>query len=142
MDKVIRDRFWSRVDIAGDNDCWNWLAGKCQGYGHFCLYGSNRRAHRISYMWANDIIRPDQLVLHKCGNRSCVNPAHLYIGSWSDNQRDVRGNSNVKFTSHAIASMKRMYFKYMMKQRDIAKIFKTDQSTISRAVNNIPSVGR
>ena len=36
-------RFWSKVDIQGPNDCWNWLTGKCKGYGRFSIRGDNDR---------------------------------------------------------------------------------------------------
>lgn len=69
-------RFWSKVDKT--EDCWNWTAGKSDGYGIFGI-GSSRtvKAHRYSYEQQVGPIPPGAILDHICRNRSCVNPEHL-----------------------------------------------------------------
>lgn len=89
LDKVS-NRFWSKVDIRGPDECWNWLAGKTEtGYGTFSVGEEMLRAPRVSWVLCNLEEIPDGLVvLHSCSNPSCVNPAHLSVGTMADNARD------------------------------------------------------
>lgn len=83
-------RFWSKVDRKELNSCWNWLAGKdSDGYGVFYDYtvDNNKRAHRVAWKLVNKT-EPQDLLLHRCDNPSCVNPNHLFEGSHTDNMRD------------------------------------------------------
>lgn len=72
------DRFLAKVDQAGDDGCWLWVAGgDGDGYGTFKNGGRTSKAHRFSYQIFVGPI-PDGLDLdHLCRNRACVNPAHL-----------------------------------------------------------------
>lgn len=84
------DRFWSHVNKEGD--CWEWLGGKNKnhnGYGRFYLKGKMYRAHRVSWELSNKREIPkDMIVMHSCDNPSCVNPAHLSIGTHKENTQD------------------------------------------------------
>lgn len=81
--KRFIDRFWDKVAIGKDDECWPWLGGLCS-HGHGRCYtkknsGKPERAyaHRIAfYLVRGDI--PNQLPLdHLCSNPPCCNPDHL-----------------------------------------------------------------
>jgi hypothetical protein len=85
-DAVIA-KFWSRVTKT--EGCWVWIAGRSKsGYGMMNYRGMIQPTHRISYELAHGSIPKGKMVLHKCDNKPCVNPSHLYLGTASDNARD------------------------------------------------------
>lgn len=88
--KTIEQRFWEKVDVRGDDECWLWKAYKNKaGYGKIQLNKSkNDYAHRVSYKLANGKIEDGLSVLHSCDNPSCVNPKHLRTGTQKDNVGD------------------------------------------------------
>lgn len=90
--KGISERFWPKVKIATypPDACWEWVGAKnSNGYGHIGDRGSHKKAHRVSWEIHNGPIPSGSLCLHKCDNKSCVNPSHLYIGNHSDNAKDM-----------------------------------------------------
>lgn len=66
------------------------------GYGAMNVDGIIVQAHRVSYRASNGEIPKGLLVRHKCDNPPCVNPAHLLLGTYADNVRDMveRGRAN------------------------------------------------
>jgi len=87
MKKPLEQRFWEKVDIRGEDECWNWKAYKNKaGYGRFQLnQKQGEYAHRVSYIIANGKIDDGLIVLHSCDRPSCVNPKHLRSGTQKEN---------------------------------------------------------
>ena len=85
----VQERFWSKVDVGAPSDCWVWTAGRSRkGYGHFRAYGKIQLAPRVAWRLTKGDIPVGIFVLHNCDNPPCVNPAHLKLGTNSDNMRD------------------------------------------------------
>lgn len=80
------------VDASDPSSCWIWKPETNQGYGDF---GSDR-AHRQAYRIAYGIEPGDLNVCHLCDNPPCVNPAHLFLGTTSDNIKDAVKKGRVK----------------------------------------------
>ena len=84
--KVIKARFWTKVKKT--SSCWLWQGALNEGYGNFGIDGQNYRAHRIAWTISRKKKPKNLCVLHKCDNPKCVNPAHLFLGTISDNNID------------------------------------------------------
>ena len=87
----VAARFWSKVDRShGPDACWNWTTSVfSSGYGQFKVIDRNLRSNRVAWELTHGPIPDGMSVLHRCDNRRCVNPAHLWLGTHKDNMRDM-----------------------------------------------------
>lgn len=75
---------------AGPDGCWRWTGSHDgNGYGKFKVDGGIcGRTHRLAYFLAHGVDPAEMMVCHTCDNPGCCNPAHLWLGTNSQNQLD------------------------------------------------------
>lgn len=119
-----RERFLRHVAIDKNTECWNWTASKRgKGYGQFGFRGSMRRAHRVAFILFVGEIPNGLSVLHRCDNRLCVNPAHLWIGTVADNNREavIKGR-HVSLGINPNPARREQHWKAKLTEKQISEI--------------------
>ena len=76
--------------VETDSGCWEFIGGRGgSGYGYISIgYKEYESTHRLAYkLWCGPI--PEgMIVCHKCDNKPCCNPDHLFLGTTKDNKLD------------------------------------------------------
>lgn len=152
--RTVEDRFWAKVNKAGDCWLWNGAIGS-NGYGRFAMYpGPARQAHRQAWEITNGVIPDGLLVCHKCDNRACVNPDHLFLGTAKENTADMlakKRHSHGERHAEKVRASESRYHKLTHddvrgiraglrnggKQREVARTFGVSQRTVAMILHRL-----
>lgn len=143
--KSLEYRFYEKIAF-GSTECWHWIGTiDSVGYGRL-MHPKENKAHRISWIIHVGQIPKGMKILHRCDLRSCVNPDHLFLGSQSDNVKDMMNkkrnvakglngelNPMAKLTSEDVEKMKNIRKSTAMSFNKIAKIMGISTMTVYRA---------
>lgn len=137
------DRFKEKYIVDPNTGCWNWTGAATNiGYGILKVKGKNIYAHRFAYETFKGSIN-NLFVMHKCDNRKCCCPDHLFLGTHLDNMLDCKNkdrfykpkgikNSQVILSEYEVIEIKKSLINYYWgKIKDLAHYYKVDEQTIS-----------
>lgn len=143
----LMERVMRRVAKREDG-CWEWCGALHHGYGWINDKNGDGKwkpttAHRVAWESANGPIPRGMYVLHRCDNRRCVNPEHLFLGTHLENLADMRQKGRgakgemvggVKLSERDVITIRHRY-SGGESQRHLASEFGVHQSTVSLLVS-------
>lgn len=144
-------RFFSYIQFGHRDECWLWQGGSDGRYGKFAIGGEEYKAHRIACLiFTGHAPATDLDICHSCDNPPCVNPAHLFAGTRSENLQDMvrkgrrtwtaipRGDRNpcTKLSDATVSEIRAVYGKGGVSTRKLAEQYQVARSLVHRIVTN------
>lgn len=98
---TLEENFRNGYTVNPQTGCWEWKnsVGKNQ-YGHMGIGKKTSPAHRVSYELFIGEIPEGLFICHKCDNKPCVNPMHLFVGTQKDNMTDAQSKGIIPTAPH------------------------------------------
>lgn len=134
----LRDRLLSKIEKK-DSGCWEWQSmTRPDGYGMVWKDGKNQRAHRVIFEEFKHPLTRKDILCHKCDNRKCVNPDHIFVGTRSDNVKDAASKNRMPIndthwnTKLSVTQVNLIREATGYSHSELGKVFGVSQSTISR----------
>ena len=134
--------FWSYVEKS--EGCWHWTAQRTnKGYGRYTFNGKPWGAHRVAFALGKDTALPGIVfICHRCDNRQCVRPDHLFLGTIQDNNEDMKAkgrgrgpkalaNGRGKLSDQDIADIRAS----ALRQVDLCRMYGVSDGHISRIIS-------
>lgn len=143
-------QFWAKVEISSPDSCWNWIGHIThRGYGGFNIHPVGCfQAHRVAWTMANGQVPDGLSILHRCDNRKCCNPAHLFAGTNHDNTQDMmrkgrhacsvimgEGHPNAKLNEFQVRAVREQFAKGGVTVTELARQWHMSRSQIARIVS-------
>lgn len=108
--------FFQNIVKTADG-CWEYQSVDKNGYGRITISkGKTIKAHRFSFEIHNNCTASGNYICHKCDNKKCVNPEHLYAGTAKDNAKDREERSIIN------RKMGQTHYKTKFTNEDIKQI--------------------
>ena len=136
-----KDLFLSRLGPQEEDKCWEWQgAFKPNGYGQVTVGGRSGigghkwYAHRLAYTLFVGPIPEGLLICHKCDNRKCCNPDHLFLGDYLDNQQDMARKDRSAFGERQAS--------HKLTESDVREIRKLGNSVAQSTIASVYGIGQ
>lgn len=136
------ERFWSRVEIGDDDDCWVNTFNPSDEYGRMNIQNKMEAAHRIAWTIINGEIPVGYDLHHRatCSKR-CCNPSHLSLVTHVEHsaltnalgQVNIYGENNgsARLTDEQVQQIKRLQSQGVS-CRKVAAVFGVSNQYVSR----------
>lgn len=115
-----------------NGDCWETRIDTHKKYPQLNINGKKQMMHRIAYLCYVGEVPKGLRVLHRCDNSRCHNPAHLFLGTQSDNMRDMVAKGRHKNGRKLLDIDEELKTLAHLPQKQIASLLGLAQPTISR----------
>jgi len=80
----------ARFAVRAENGCLEWTGAlNDAGYARMNIDKRNVRVHRLNWELTRGPVPAGVHVLHRCDNRKCIDPLHMFLGSDADNVKDM-----------------------------------------------------
>lgn len=132
--------------VVNKKGCWICISHSktIWGYPQITIDGKNTKISRYMYKKYKGIIKKGMHVLHKCDDRACINPDHLFLGTHKDNMTDKKNKgrehhpSGEKNGKHKLTNEEILKIKYdfpNLRHTEIGRIFNISSQHIGNIRN-------
>jgi hypothetical protein len=135
------ENFWERVHKTPT--CWLWTKGTRRGYGQLMIQKRTVMAHRTAWELTHGVIPDGMALCHHCDVPLCCNPAHLFVGTRGDNNRDrdrkgrvAKGEQKPRQAKLTDAKVREIRARAaLVSRRQLARVYGVSASVIGEVIN-------